>query len=136
MTFAGRFGGVLKPSGVIFDVDGKQKRITDLEHKASDPDFWSDAERSKSVLKQKGLLERSLIDFSELVRGIDDAETLFELGREMDDEASQAEAVALLEVLEPKVRASEVHQMLAEEFDNTDAIVDINSGAGGTDAAD
>jgi peptide chain release factor 2 len=88
------------------------------------------------VLKEKARIVRRVEGFERLVGDHEDAQTLLELGLEEDDEDSLIEAAETLAVLEPKVRQFELEQMLGEEADASDAILEINSGAGGTDASD
>jgi peptide chain release factor 2 len=70
------------------------------------------------------------------VRDLEDAETLLDLGDEAGDSSVVAEAAQSLERLEHAVREVEVQRMLSEEADEDDAVLEINSGQGGTDAAD
>ncbi len=125
-----------KRSGGIFDVAAKQRRIQELNEFSNDPAFWSDQERSQAYLKERANLERAVKLFQRLEVGFSDADTLLELGDEAGDEDTLAEAEAAFLALAPVVREAEVQQMLSEEADDADAILDINSGAGGTDAAD
>ena len=123
-------------SGGIFDVAGKQRRVGEITEISADPDFWTDQERSQTMLKERAALERTIKLFDDLYEGIDDAETLLELGEEAGDLDTVAEARQAFERLAPQVREAEIQQMLSEEADESDAVLDINSGAGGTDAAD
>lgn len=82
------------------------------------------------------MLEKTVNVFHDALRQLEDAETLLELGDELGDPASIKEAAATLDALEESVRRMEVQRMLGEEGDDADAILEINSGAGGTDAAD
>ncbi len=111
-------------------------RIAELDEQAGDPDFWTDQERTKTVLKEKTRLEKKQSAFETLCGAYDDATTLVELAKEADDEETLNEAHEMFVALEPEVRQFELQQMLGEEADASDAIVEINSGAGGTDASD
>jgi len=124
-----RFGGT-------FDLAAQKSRIAELDAQASEPEFWNDQERSKEVLKEKSRIVKRVEGFEGLVGSFEDAETLTELGLEEDDADSIAEAAEILVSLEPRVRQFEMEQMLGEEADGSDAILEINSGAGGTDASD
>jgi peptide chain release factor 2 len=79
---------------------------------------------------------RKVESFETLVRTLEDAETLLELGDEAGDASVVAEAVQAFEKLEHAVREVEVQRMLSEEADEDDAVLEINAGQGGTDAAD
>ncbi len=124
-----RFGG-------IFDVPRIRGRVTELENLSSDPDFWSDQQRTTVVLKEKARLERTLKSFASLVESLEDAQTLIELGEEEGDADTIREGGQALQALAPRVREAEIEQMMSDEADVSDAILDINSGAGGTDASD
>ena len=88
------------------------------------------------MLKEKSRIVKRVECFEGLVGCYEDAETLNELGQEEDDADSLVEAAELLQTLEPQLRQFELEQMLGEEADASDAILEINSGAGGTDASD
>ncbi len=87
-------------------------------------------------MKEKADLERAVSSFDELAGNYEDLEVLMELAEEEEDEASAEEAVEQLTELEERVRKLEFQRMLGEEGDNANAMVEINSGAGGKDAAD
>ena len=126
----------MRRSGGIFDLDGLNRRIADLEEQSGEPEFWTDAARSAVVLKEKARLERAVQGFEELNGAFEDAETMLELSKEMEDEDSMTEAVQMLHDLAAPVRQFELQQMLSGEADESSAILEINSGAGGTDASD
>lgn len=126
----------MRRSGGIFDLDGLNRRIADLEEQSGEPEFWTDAARSAVILKEKARLERAVQGFEELNGAFEDAETMLELSKEMEDEDSMTEAVQMLHDLAAPVRQFELQQMLSGEADESSAILEINSGAGGTDASD
>ena len=88
------------------------------------------------VLKEKARLTRTVESFEALVGAFEDAETMLELAKELDDEESLNEGTTMLTDLAPRVREFELQQMLSGEADECAAILEINSGAGGTDASD
>ncbi|WP_407931376.1 PCRF domain-containing protein, partial [Ignavibacterium album] len=38
--------------GVIFDIDGKEKRITELQKKSESSDFWNDQKSAQQTLQE------------------------------------------------------------------------------------
>ncbi len=74
--------------------------------------------------------------FEALDRQLSDAETLLQLGEELGDIAAEGEAGEALAVLDPLLKDLEVRRLLSDEADEAGAVLEINSGAGGTDAAD
>jgi peptide chain release factor 2 len=123
-------------SGGIFDVVGKQERIEDLDRQAGHPEFWNDAARARVILRDKALLEKTVDTYNGVVRALEDAETLIELGDEAGDAAVVKEGQDALYALEDRIRALEIQRLFAEEADPADAVLEINAGAGGTDASD
>ena len=100
------------------------------------PEFWNHADAARKVLQEKAALERIVKGWQALASTLDDAEVLVELGAEEGDEELLQEAAASLESLEGELRSMELKGMLGEEGDENSAVLDINSGAGGTDASD
>ena len=76
----------------------------------------------KAVLELEGLL--------------DDADVMIELGEEADDEESLAEAEGSLDAVRERCDSLEIRRLLGDEGDKASAVLEINSGAGGTDASD
>jgi peptide chain release factor 2 len=74
--------------------------------------------------------------FEKLWRDVDDAKVLLDLGATEKDDATVAEAEALLPSLTARVRGAELARMLAGPVDHASAIVSIHPGTGGTDAKD
>jgi peptide chain release factor 2 len=123
-------------SGGIFDIEAKNARVEDLDRQSAMPAFWEDQTAAQKTLREKGALERTVRDWRELAQRRDDVATLIELAEEMADQETADEAIESLKALEAAVRALEVRRLLSEPEDVNDAIVEINAGAGGTDACD
>jgi peptide chain release factor 2 len=103
---------------------------------AARPDLWNDRERAERVLREKRGVERSLAFLGELSTAVSDAEVLLELADEAGDAATRHEAVEKLERTERELADAELRQLLGGDHDAASAILSINAGAGGTDAAD
>jgi peptide chain release factor 2 len=100
------------------------------------PEFWEDQALAQRMLKVKGALERVLRDWDRLSAQVEDVGALIELAEEAGDDATAAEAQTALTAVETALTALETRRLLSGEQDALDAIVEINAGAGGTDAAD
>ena len=88
------------------------------------------------MLREKAALEREVGVYDELASTLEDAEVLLELAAEENDEETRAEVALRLAAAERELEAAELEQLLGGENDGANAIVSINSGAGGTDACD
>jgi peptide chain release factor 2 len=113
-----------------------RSRIEALELDVARPDLWEDRERAEKLLREKSSLERDVAQIDRLAEMLDDAEVLLELADEADDASTRMEAAAKLAEAEEELAEAELHCLLGGEHDASNAIVSINSGAGGTDAAD
>jgi peptide chain release factor 2 len=123
-------------SGCIFDVETREKQVADLENQATTPGFWDDNQRAQQILKEKGQIERVLRDYQALIDGRDEISILLELAEEEGDDDSAVEAADLIDPLDTAVRSLETRRLFSQDEDRMDAILEINAGAGGTDAAD
>ncbi len=121
-------------SGGIFDLAILNDRISELDALAEDPEFWNDPSRARKVLKEKAGIEGTIRSFQELADALEEADMALELGEEDPDLLEEGETS--MRALAERVRVAEVERMLGEEADRNDAVIEINKGAGGTDAAD
>jgi peptide chain release factor 2 len=116
----------------VLDLDKLRKELAELENDAADPDLWSDQERAQQVTSRMSYLRGDLHRVESLRSRIEDAQAAVEL----EDPALMEEAAAHLPALSSDVAALEVRTLLSGEYDAREALVTINSGTGGTDAAD
>jgi peptide chain release factor 2 len=111
-------------------------RLERLQRETSGPELWSDREQAEKTLREKSRVERELAFFDRLETGLEEIEVLLELAAEADDTATREEAAEKLDAAEGDLEEAEVRRLLGGEHDPSNAIVSINSGAGGTDACD
>lgn len=101
-----------------------------------EPDFWDNTESAQKLVKQLGSLREDRDTYSRLVSAKEDIETLIEMGEEEDDESVVPEIREMMEAFTEDLEAIRMKTLLSEEFDNCNAIVRLQSGAGGTEAMD
>lgn len=122
--------------GGVFDCEIKQRRLDELQALEATESFWADSQQARALLKEKTQLESVLGLFKSADTRLSDVEALLEMVADSPNEddlrAVQSEVAELLK----DVRAMEVREMLSGPNDSADAIVSINSGAGGTEAQD
>ena len=116
------------------DIDTKKIQYEEEQLRTQAPGFWDDQKRAEAQMKLVKGLEKWLKGYAEVKTLCDELETAFEFYREelvTEDEvdAIYARATAAIEELELK-------NMLRREEDAMDAVLKINSGAGGTEAQD
>ncbi len=123
-------------SGGVFDVEGLRAQLEELEIEMARPDLWDDRDAAQNVGRKKNAVEQELALHDRVDTGLDDAEVLLELAAEAEDDETVAEVVEKCDDIERVLGDAELQQLLGEEYDASNALLSINSGAGGTDACD
>ena len=100
------------------------------------PDIWSNPEHAQQLGKEKASLEAVVAGLDHGLQALVDATELLELAASEDDEATVVEVEADLQVVEKTVAELEFRRMFAGEMDANNAFLEIQSGAGGTEAQD
>lgn len=128
--------GTLASVRDVLDLDAMRKQIAELEERVAAPDLWDDPDQAQKVTSKLSHLQGELNRVEGLQRRLEDLTVLFELAAEEDDADTLSEAERELGSLRGDVNAMEVRTLLAGEYDAREALVTINSQAGGVDAAD
>ena len=117
-------------------VDAARARVGELEAEAASPDLWDDADRARRLTTELARVREDVELVDGLERRLSDAETLNELAREEGDESVEPEVEAGVAALEAELDHLELRALFTGEHDERDAICEVHSGAGGTDAQD
>ena len=96
------------------------------------PEIWSNQKKASELGAQIRDIKDNLAFLDKWQGVIEDIETAIEIG----DEELINETTSQLLQMEREIDKFEVKQMLSGEYDEADAILTINAGAGGTDAQD
>ncbi|UBM57773.1 peptide chain release factor 2 [Marinilongibacter aquaticus] len=118
----------------IFDYDSRKEKLGDLENQQAQPEFWNDSEHAQKVMKEIQTLKNWTEAYEKMETAMSDLETLYEFHEmgevgedEIDSEAQKTEGI---------IEELELKKMLSNEEDQFSAIIEINSGAGGTESQD
>jgi peptide chain release factor 2 len=117
-------------------IDELRARRPLLETEASRPDLWDDPEAAKRVTGELSTVIGDLDQYEALIAQLDDAETLHELAREVDDASQEPEIEGTLVQLDGELRGLELRSMFSGEHDERDALCTIQAGEGGADSQD
>ena len=101
----------------------------------TNPNFWDGPEKAREVLREKGNILRLINKWDTVTEELEEIEILLEIA-EVEDEGEAKEARGRLEKNEKRISALELERMFTEDEDYRNAIVNINAGAGGTEAQD
>jgi peptide chain release factor 2 len=120
----------------VLDLDAMRRDIEKLREEAADPGLWNDQERAQQVTRRLSNLEAELGRVEGLRRRLDDVAVLYELAETEDDADTRDEADRELSAIHKEVEQLEVRTLMSGEYDSREALITINSQAGGVDAAD
>ena len=122
--------------GGIFDFESKQARLAALNRQLEDPKLWENPQRAQELGKEKKSLEAIVGTLGRVGGGLSDAKELFELARAESDDATLSSVFSDIEKLGKDVAALEFRRMFSNPLDPNNCFMDIQAGAGGTEAQD
>ncbi|MEW5904585.1 MAG: peptide chain release factor 2 [Pseudomonadota bacterium] len=120
----------------FLDFDGKQERLTEVNQLAEDPAIWNDAKRAQELGRERKSLEDVVLGLSKIGQDLDDAAELFEMAQSENDDDSLNSIATDVQDIENRVAALEFRRMFSNAADPNNCFIDIQAGAGGTEACD
>lgn len=123
-------------SGGIFDYADLKRQLEETDLALQDPEVWNDPEKAQALGKQKRQLE-ALIEPLETTA--DEAKSLLELlelAREEADEATLTSIRDDAKRLDDAIAKLELRRMFNDPMDPNNCFIEIQAGAGGTEAQD
>lgn len=118
--------------GGLFDLDKKIERLDEINKIMNESDFWNRSLKD-DILKENSYLSNLVNDVREVVNKIDS--NIVILLEEIDDEMLELITYEY-EVINGKVNKLRLDTYLSGEYDKNDCILEIHSGAGGTESCD
>lgn len=122
--------------GGHFDLDQKKKELTSLEKVTEEPTFWEDRTKAEGILKQITEKKGTISNIETLKLKIEETLDLVDLLEIETDKELENQLEDLVEQIPTEVEQLNLLLLLNGPYDNNDCIVDIHSGAGGTEACD
>ncbi len=126
----------LRDLGASLDLDNKKKRIAELDRMMEEPDFWTDPEKANQYSTEDRRLKDEVKSYEELAQSYEDIGALIEMAEEEDDQDSVAEVKEMLDDFIERLDQMSTKLLLSGEYDNMNAILRLNAGAGGTESND
>ena len=123
-------------SGGIFDYDRKSLRLNEVNAALENPTVWNEPKRAQELGREKKLLETTVATIDHLHRNLADNSELYEMSKEEGDEDGIRTIEAEAHTLEQTVAQLEFRRMFSNPADPLNCFIDIQAGAGGTEACD
>ncbi len=116
------------------NIEQRRIELQNEEERTQEPDFWSDADAARKQLQKVAAIKSWIDDYDAVAKGVEDLLLMPEFVAA--EVASESEFEELFGSTSEAVEALELRNMLRRDEDRLGAIVDINAGAGGTEALD
>jgi len=124
------------PYGGIFDYDAKAERLHVVNAELESPEVWNDPQHAQDLGREKKSLEKVVDTLTQIERNLQDARDLFELASEDDDDATLQAIEADIDAIGEQLEELEFRRMFSNPADPMNCFMDIQAGAGGTEAQD
>lgn len=128
--------GALTNFGGFFDFDVKAARLEAVTQLSEDPALWDDPKRAQEIGREKKSLELVVDTIRSLSGRIDESLELLEMAREESDEATFIAVEQDSAKIEKELADLEFRRMFSNPADPLNCFIDIQAGAGGTEACD
>jgi peptide chain release factor 2 len=122
--------------GGFFDYDAKKERLEEVVRELEVPEVWNQPERAQELGRERSRLSADLEQLDGTRSGLTNALELLDMAEAEDDAGAIADIERELPQLESRVRDLEFRRMFRGEMDSRSAYMDIQAGAGGTEAQD
>ncbi|MBU6405143.1 MAG: peptide chain release factor 2 [Proteobacteria bacterium] len=118
------------------DYAGKRERLEEVNRELELPTIWDDPAHAQELGRERARLAQVVEGLDTIGSGLNDAAELLDLAIADGDEASIKAIAADVDALAGRVGTLEFRRMFAGKMDSSNAFVDIQAGAGGTEAQD
>jgi len=122
--------------GGIFDYDAKSERLRTVNASLEDPTVWDDPKKAQELGKEKKSLDDIVLVLDRLSTEIADNLELYEMSKADNDESGLLVLSDEAAKLEADIQKLEFRRMFNNPADPSNAFLDIQAGAGGTEACD
>ena len=119
-----------------FDLDKQKIIVGELTIKVSAPDFWDDFENATTITKELNTAKEKIKDVSNINMLIDDLETALMYYKEFEGKDEEELVNLANDELIKEFKIFENKYRFVDPTDSLGAVLDINAGAGGTEAND
>ena len=118
------------------DIENLRIEARELEEKSASPEFWDDMANSQKVLQKLKQAQNKINMVDKLRSRTEDVKVMIQMAIEENDDSFSEEIGAELEALESQSEEARLAAMLSGEYDNTNCVLSLHAGAGGTEAQD
>ncbi|WP_183963436.1 peptide chain release factor 2 [Quisquiliibacterium transsilvanicum] len=118
------------------DYDEKKNRLIEVDRELEAPDIWNDPKHAQDLGREKKMLEDVVLNLDSIDAALKDAADLFAMASDEDDADTLVAVETDVAEVERKVEDLEFRRMFSNPADPSNCFIEIQAGAGGTEAQD
>ena len=118
------------------DIDNLDEKLAYYKAEQEKPEVWQDLEKSKTVGRAISSIENKMAAYGKGKTAIAEAMAFVDLIEEADDESLIPELEQMITEAANDIEDMRIRALLKGKYDANNAILNLHSGAGGTEACD
>ena len=126
----------LSEAKYALDIDNLGARLDALKKEQENPEVWQDLEKSAKIGREISSVENKITGYRKGEVALADANAFIDLIEEADDESLIPELEQMISTAEADIEEMRIRALLRGKYDSNNAILNLHSGAGGTEACD
>lgn len=126
----------LKDLRRYLDYPGKAARLEEVVRLSESPDIWAEPQKAQEIGRERKALENVVLVLDRIESSVDVALALFEMAKNEGDTETLFVLSEEAAAMEKEVAELEFRRMFRHPMDPNNCFIDIQSGAGGTEAQD
>lgn len=122
--------------GGLFELDAKKDRIKEIEKLMSNSDFWNDSDKANKLSKELSDLKKEVEAWTSLKNDMNTYSEMWEMSQQENNTEDLEELNNEIEKLFKNFDQLEIKSIMSDKADKSNAFLQINAGAGGTESCD
>ncbi|MES2161520.1 MAG: peptide chain release factor 2 [Pseudomonadota bacterium] len=118
------------------DFDKKSEKLEQVNEELEDPTVWNDPKKAQDLGKEKKSLEAIVFALTKADTDLKDMGDLFAMAKEEGDDDTLEALIVDAEEVRKVIEGMEFRRMFNNPMDPNNCFIDIQAGAGGTEAQD
>ena len=118
------------------DIDNRAEQLKTLKAEQENPEVWQDLDRSAKTAREISSIEGKIAAYEAGRKSLDDANEIIDLIEETEEEELIPELDKMIGIAEKDIEDMRIRALLRGKYDNSNALLSLHAGAGGTEACD
>lgn len=114
----------------------REERMLELSRQSEEPAIWEDSEAAQKLMTELARRRNEMQPWLRMAKLFEESQLLLEMSEELDDQSVLAEVEENLREAGGLLEKLQTEALFADQYDENSAIIEINAGAGGTEACD